>query len=106
MAVQDFDAWVQARCGDVDLQHQVDTGKYYDFDGEYYYGWAGGSIPALYYELVELAAENRDGQIVYTALLNDYAFNEYNFFHSSKELTPEENLAEYENVLSYAYEAG
>ncbi|MCI9045137.1 MAG: hypothetical protein HFJ96_06995 [Peptococcaceae bacterium] len=105
IAVQDFDAWVQARFGDVKLQHQVDTGKYYDFDGEYYYGWAGGSIPALYYELVELTAENRDGQIVYTALLNDYAFNEYNFFHANKELTLEENLAEYENVLLYANEA-
>ena len=89
----EFDAWVQAHFGDVELQHQIDTGKYYDFDGEYYYGWAGGSIPLMYYELAELSAENVDGRIIYTAVLYDDYLNEYNFFWPDAELTLEQNRA-------------
>lgn len=86
-----FDEWVRAHFGDVELQHQIDTGKYYDFDGKYYYGWAGGSDPVLYYELQSLAAESSGGRIIYTAVLNDYTFNNYSFFFYDPERTLTEN---------------
>lgn len=72
IAQTDFDEWVRVHFGDVALVHRVDQGKYYDFDGEDYYGCAEGSFPVMYYGLAELRAENVDGRLVYTATLNDY----------------------------------
>ncbi len=102
IAKTEFDEWVQQHFGDVVLQHQIDTGKYYDFDGEYYYGWAGGSIPMLYYELTALSAEKIADRIIYTATLNDYNFNEYSFFSYDHEGTSEANQPAFAEAVNNA----
>lgn len=68
----EVDEFVHTHFGDVELKHEGDASKMYDFDGENYYG-RPDSFPQVYYGLAELLlAEGEDGQVVYTALLNDY----------------------------------
>ena len=71
---EEVDEFVHTHFGDVALQHEVGTvSKMYSFDGENYYNESLESFPKAYYGLTELLlAEGTDGQVVYTALLNDY----------------------------------
>lgn len=97
---EEFDEFVRKHFGEVELQHRVDDGKYWRFDGDTYYACPEGESSPDYFDLQELMMERRaDGKIVYTAKLNEYGFNYLNFFYYDEASSPAENLAEYQRMF-------
>ncbi len=97
VSVGEFDEWVAAHFGDVSLEHEFHNDarhcKNYYFDGSnYYFTCLEGVWSWSYYGLTELSAENVDGRIVYTALLDWYRFNEHGLFSYYEAGTFEENM--------------
>lgn len=97
VSAAEFDAWVRAHFGEVALEHKISDdgwhGKNYYFDGtNYYFTCMEGIWGHSYWGLHNLKAENVDGRIVYTVLLNWYRLNEYGLFFYYENGTLEENM--------------
>ncbi len=103
--VDEFDAFVRTHFGDVTVAHEVCEGKYYAFDGENYYSSTYEGTPPGHYGLSRLQVELVDGRPVYTASVNQYQFNEYNYFVYNEDRTFEENKADYDSSLHNGHSA-